>query len=241
MRPVTAPTAVPIATVPGTAGDRLAVQARITAAYPAITARKAISPAQAGAHALRLFGGASAARSTAALTTTRLSIAAYPAARNSRAGRPAATGPRARRTAQGKPARITETAITSTLLITTAESPGEPDHALHAVAVAAAANTSGFATRWLRTASRTVNHTPPVSQASRSQPAGISPASVRNPRAQSRCSAGSIGSERRSSANITLVSQSTAPPRPRLRAGSAFGAPAGPGRPIGPRPAPLRQ
>ena len=40
-------------------------------------------------------------------------------------------------------ARITEIVITSTRLITTAESPGGADQAVHAVPTAAAANTAG--------------------------------------------------------------------------------------------------
>jgi hypothetical protein len=70
--PRRAPAPVPMPTAAGAAGGRRAVQARITAVYPAITARKAISPVQARA-TWRLLGGASATRSTAALTKIRTS------------------------------------------------------------------------------------------------------------------------------------------------------------------------
>src|SRR6516225_1227754 len=72
--PTAAPMPVPIAVLAGTAGDRRAVEARITVACPAITTRKMISPVQAGTRGARLLGGASATRSTAALTRTKTSI-----------------------------------------------------------------------------------------------------------------------------------------------------------------------
>ncbi len=140
--PMAAPAPMPMATEPGDPGDRRAVLTRITVAYPAITIRKTASPSQATAAPCALLGGASATRSTAALTSTRASTAAYPPPRTTRASRVFATGPRARRTTHGRPTSITAIVITSTLLIATAESPAGPDHALHAVA-AAAASTSG--------------------------------------------------------------------------------------------------
>src|SRR6516165_2931009 len=131
---------------------------------------------------------------------------------------------------------MAEIAITSTLLITTAESPGGPDHALHAVPAAAAANTSGYFTPRFSTAWRAVNRIPPASQARRSQSAGISPASARSARSHARCSADSIGSEYRSSATITFVSHSMAPPQLHVGAGLARVGLPGLGRPTVPEP-----
>jgi hypothetical protein len=115
---------------------------------------------------------------------------------------------------QGSAAKITTIVITSTILITTAGSPGGPDQALHANPAAAAANASVHAHRRISAAWRTVSRSPPASQANRDHPGGTSAASLKTASAHSRRSAGSTAIERRSSAAITRVNTSTVRPPP---------------------------
>jgi hypothetical protein len=113
---------------------------------------------------------------------------------------------------QGSVARIATIVITSTLLITTAASPGGPDHALHAVPAAAAVNASGYPSFRPRAASRAVSRSPPASQASRRHPRGTSTASLQTASAHSRRSAGITAIDRRSSPAIARVAPSMTRP-----------------------------
>jgi hypothetical protein len=106
---------------------------------------------------------------------------------------------------QSSAARITTIVITSTLLMMIAASPGGPDHTLHAVPAAAAANASGYPSLRASAASRTVTRNPPASQLSCRHPVGTSAASLQTASAHSRRSAGTSAIERRSSAAIARV------------------------------------